>query len=144
MKFKKFFFFFFCYSTYSLYLEHWIIQEPVYVLHLITCHGRIMPRLAELLLIFRESKVWCFICICLKAWQSIWIVCQADSLPYFLWKYCLKKQSQKKKKKKRKCLLESWLAFSGLKCLSANTFYCTCQISAILAAGFLFLCLFVR
>ena len=28
------------------------MQEPVYVLHLITCHGRIMPRLAELLLIF--------------------------------------------------------------------------------------------
>ena len=26
------------------------MQEPVYVLHLITCHGRIMPRLAELLL----------------------------------------------------------------------------------------------
>ena len=25
------------------------MQEPVYVLHLITCHGRIMPRLAELL-----------------------------------------------------------------------------------------------
>ena len=48
----KFFylFFFFCNSSYSLYPEHWIIQEPVYVLHLITCHGRIMPRLAELLL----------------------------------------------------------------------------------------------
>ena len=26
------------------------MQEPVYVLHVITCHGRIMPRLAELLL----------------------------------------------------------------------------------------------
>ena len=26
------------------------MQEPVFVLHLITCHGRIMPRLAELLL----------------------------------------------------------------------------------------------
>ena len=25
------------------------MQEPVYVLHLITCHGRIMPHLAELL-----------------------------------------------------------------------------------------------
>ena len=25
------------------------MQEPVYVLHLITCHGRIMPRLEELL-----------------------------------------------------------------------------------------------
>ena len=27
------------------------MQEPVYVLHLITCHRRIMPRLAELLFI---------------------------------------------------------------------------------------------
>ena len=45
-----FFFFFFCNSTYSLYPEHWIIQQPVYVLHLFTCHGRIMPRLSELLL----------------------------------------------------------------------------------------------
>ena len=27
------------------------MQEPVYVLHLITCHGRIVPRLAELLFI---------------------------------------------------------------------------------------------
>ena len=26
------------------------MQEPVYVLHLNTCHGRIMPRFAELLL----------------------------------------------------------------------------------------------
>ena len=26
------------------------MQEPVYVLHLITCHGHIMPRLAGLLL----------------------------------------------------------------------------------------------
>ena len=25
------------------------MQEPVFVLHLFTCHGRIMPRLAELL-----------------------------------------------------------------------------------------------
>ena len=25
------------------------MQEPVYVLHVTTCHGRIMPRLAELL-----------------------------------------------------------------------------------------------
>ena len=25
------------------------MQEPVYVLYLITCHGRIMPRLVELL-----------------------------------------------------------------------------------------------
>ena len=46
-----FYFIFFCNSTYSLYPEHWIIQEPVYVLHLITCHGRIMRRLAELLLL---------------------------------------------------------------------------------------------
>ena len=49
-----FFFFFFCcystcYSTYSLYQEDWIIQEPVCVLHLITCHRHIMPCLAELL-----------------------------------------------------------------------------------------------
>ena len=28
------------------------MQEPVYVLHLITCHGRIMPSLAKLLLKF--------------------------------------------------------------------------------------------
>ena len=28
------------------------MQEPVYVLHLITCHGRIMPCLAELFMIF--------------------------------------------------------------------------------------------
>ena len=36
------------------------MQEPVYVLHLITCHGRIMPRLAELLLLlfFTENKSW--------------------------------------------------------------------------------------
>ena len=46
---KFFNFIFFCNSTYSLYPEHWIIQEPVFVLHLFTCHGRIMPRLAELL-----------------------------------------------------------------------------------------------
>ena len=25
------------------------MQEPVFVLHLFTCHGRIMPRLGELL-----------------------------------------------------------------------------------------------
>ena len=25
------------------------MQEPVYVLHVITCHRRVMPRLAELL-----------------------------------------------------------------------------------------------
>ena len=46
---KFFYFLFFCNSTYSLYPEHWIIQQPVFVLHLFTCHGRIMPRLAELL-----------------------------------------------------------------------------------------------
>ena len=49
---KVFLNFFFCNSTYSLYPEHWIIQEPVYVLHLITCHGRIMPRLAELISLY--------------------------------------------------------------------------------------------
>ena len=32
------------------------MQEPVYVLHLITCHGRIMPRLAELL-----PELWPFV-----------------------------------------------------------------------------------
>ena len=31
------------------------MQEPVYVLHLITCHGRIMPRLAELLLMHLDK-----------------------------------------------------------------------------------------
>ena len=36
-------------SSHSLHLEHWIIQESVYVLHLITCHGRMMLLLAELL-----------------------------------------------------------------------------------------------
>ena len=50
-------FFFFCNFTYSLYPEHWIIQEPVFVLHLFTCHGRIMPRLAELLLASEKVKV---------------------------------------------------------------------------------------
>ena len=33
------------------------MQEPVYMLHLITCHGHIMPRLAELLFFF--------LCVCL-------------------------------------------------------------------------------
>ena len=32
------------------------MQEPVYVLHLITCHERIMPPLAELLLVKGMSK----------------------------------------------------------------------------------------
>ena len=32
------------------------MQEPVYVLRLITCHGRIMPRLAELLLCICFTK----------------------------------------------------------------------------------------
>ena len=32
------------------------MQEPVYALNLITCHGRIMPRLAELLL----AMLFCF------------------------------------------------------------------------------------
>ena len=46
-----FFYFFFCNSSHNLYPEHRIIQEPVYVLHLITCHGRIKPHLAELLFV---------------------------------------------------------------------------------------------
>ena len=54
-----FFFFFFCNSTYSLYPEHWIIQEPVFVLHLFTCHGRIMPHLAELLLMHSITLDMC-------------------------------------------------------------------------------------
>ena len=45
-------YFSFCNSTYSLYPEPWVIQDQVYVLHLIICYGRIMPRLAELLLLF--------------------------------------------------------------------------------------------
>ena len=43
------FFYFFIFFFFFVIPEHWIMQEPVYVLHLITCHGRIMPRLAELL-----------------------------------------------------------------------------------------------
>ena len=36
------------------------MQEPVYVLHLFTCHGRIMPRLAELLFHFKYLfKITC-------------------------------------------------------------------------------------
>ena len=40
------------------------MQEPVYVLHLITCHGRIMPHLAELLFqngarVFTASNCQC-------------------------------------------------------------------------------------
>ena len=31
------------------------MQEPVYVLHLITCHGHIMPRLVELFLLELHS-----------------------------------------------------------------------------------------
>ena len=42
------------------------MQELVYELHLITCHERIMPRLAELLLSLRMHHIvffpcWCFI-----------------------------------------------------------------------------------
>ena len=41
------------------------MQEPVYVLHLITCHGHIMPRLAELLfpkvLVLRNHFITWFI-----------------------------------------------------------------------------------
>ena len=36
------------------------MQEPVYVLHLITCHGRIMPRLAELLLFQSDENSGCY------------------------------------------------------------------------------------
>ena len=57
---------FFFNSTYSLYPEPWIIQEPVYVLHLITCHGRIMPRLAELLFIYLHRH------ICITSSWHIW------------------------------------------------------------------------
>ena len=35
--------------SHSLHPEHRIIQESVYLLCLITCHGRMMPLLAELL-----------------------------------------------------------------------------------------------
>ena len=73
---------FFCNSTYSLYPEHWIIQEPVYMLHLITCQGQIMPRLVELLLNYfpwnfvRHKK--CIHSITWKpfkisSWNFIWI-----------------------------------------------------------------------
>ena len=92
-----FLFFFFCNSTYSLYPEHWIIQEPIYVLHHITCHGRIMPRLAELLFYlfifpiclkyydtllycYTHRKVWTslfyYLLICLKF--AVWM---ANSRP---------------------------------------------------------------
>ena len=53
---------FFCNSTYSLYPAHWIIHKPVYVLHLITCHGRIMPRLAKLLFIIALDRTRASIC----------------------------------------------------------------------------------
>ena len=57
-------FWFPAYSTYYLHPEHWIIiQESVYVLHLITCHGCIMPLLKELLLemvkLFRNCSGSC-------------------------------------------------------------------------------------
>ena len=42
------------------------MQEPVYVLHLITCHGRIMPRLAELLFI------WSFVAAHVTCSNSEW------------------------------------------------------------------------
>ena len=35
------------------------MQEPVYVLYLITCHGHIMPRLVELLFFFIFSGGVC-------------------------------------------------------------------------------------
>ena len=37
------------------------MQEPVYVLHLITCHGSIMPRLAELLFQFHFLQTACML-----------------------------------------------------------------------------------
>ena len=45
---KNFYLFFFIPLT--VYIRSTAVQEPVYVLHLITCHGCIMPNLAELLL----------------------------------------------------------------------------------------------
>ena len=43
------------------------MQEPVYVLHLITYHGRIMPRLAELLLdVMMLLIIWAF-----AVWQQL-------------------------------------------------------------------------
>ena len=43
------------------------MQEPVYVLHLITCHGRIMPHLAELLLLYSYKYFASFpLVFCLK------------------------------------------------------------------------------
>ena len=47
-----FFFFFFCNSTYSLYPEHWIMQEPVYVLHLITYNAPLGGALVLLSFLF--------------------------------------------------------------------------------------------
>ena len=38
-------------STCSFYLEHLIIQESVYVLHLITCYEHMLPLIAELLIV---------------------------------------------------------------------------------------------
>ena len=35
------------------------MQEPVYVLHLVTCHGRIMARLKELLLTKTQLFEFC-------------------------------------------------------------------------------------
>ena len=69
MKFKKFFFF--CNSTYSLYPELWILQEPVYVLHLITCHGRIMPCLAALLFRITGKLVVKYLSTCTKGTLNI-------------------------------------------------------------------------
>ena len=40
------------YRLVILHPQHWIMQESVYVLHLITCHRRITPPLAELLFAF--------------------------------------------------------------------------------------------
>ena len=75
-----FFFFFFCNSTYSLYPEHWIIQEPVFVLHLFTCHGRIMPRLAELLLhssVVLDSRVKLrYLLFNISVCIMVWLLCK--------------------------------------------------------------------
>ena len=80
------FFIFFCNSAYSLYPEHWIIQEPVYVLHLITCHGRIMPCLAELLLLALYSFV---------LFDSVYTVRSVSRIPFrTFWWYLVEMQNR--------------------------------------------------
>ena len=60
------------------------MQEPVYVLHLITCHGRIMPSLAELLLFLYQNIVaehlsWAIPADCVDSkdlvWAHIHVIC---------------------------------------------------------------------